>query len=138
MANYLLSNDLCPKTITENDGTIRFIALYAKNREEWVVTDSGCFLTGITVVTLYDTLGKESLEYILDQTYIKTIVLSADKIKNIIDLKKEGKIPKITHVIYFDELKPADLESAKGVGLTLISYAEVMQKGREVGKQAYD
>ena len=138
MANYLLSNDLCPKTITENDGTIRFIALYAKNREEWVVTDSGCFLTGITVVTLYDTLGKESLEYILDQTYIKTIVLSADKIKNIIDLKKEGKIPKITHVIYFDELKPADLESAQGVGLTLISYAEVMQKGREVGKQAYD
>jgi hypothetical protein len=28
------------------------------------------------------------------------------------ELKKEGKIPKITHVIYFDELKPADLEAA--------------------------
>jgi long-chain acyl-CoA synthetase len=38
--------------------------------------------------------------------------LSADKIKNIIDLKKEGKLPKVTNVIYFDELKSADLESA--------------------------
>jgi hypothetical protein len=38
--------------------------------------------------------------------------LSADKIKNITDLKKEGKIPKTTHVIYFDEMKPADLEAA--------------------------
>jgi long-chain acyl-CoA synthetase len=112
MANYLLANDLCPKTVTETDGILRFIALYAKNREEWVITDFSCILTGITVVTLYDTLGKESLEFILDQTYIKTIVLSADKIKNITDLKKEGKIPKTTHVIYFDEMKPADLEGA--------------------------
>lgn len=109
MANYLLSQDLCPKTVTESDGILRFVALYAKNREEWVITDFGCILTGITVVTLYDTLGKESLEYILDQTYIKTVVLSADKIKNIVDLKKEGKIPKTTHIIYFDEVKPADL-----------------------------
>jgi long-chain acyl-CoA synthetase len=108
LANYLAANDLCPKTITEMDGTIRFIALYAKNREEWVVTDSACILSGITVVTLYDTLGKESLEFILDQTYIKTIVLSADKIKNILELKKEKKIPRTSHVIYFDEVKPAD------------------------------
>jgi len=74
MANYLIANDLCPKTVTE-EGTFRFLALYAKNREEWVITDFGCILSGITVVTLYDTLGKESLEYILDQTYNKTLVL---------------------------------------------------------------
>lgn len=127
MANYLLANDLCPKTVTETDGILRFIALYAKNREEWVITDFSCILTGITVVTLYDTLGKESLEFILDQTYIKTIVLSADKIKNITDLKKEGKIPKTTHVIYFDEMKPADLEAAQASGLTLVSYAEALK-----------
>jgi long-chain acyl-CoA synthetase len=42
------------------------LALYAKNREEWVVTDFSCILTGVTVVTLYDTLGKDSLEFILD------------------------------------------------------------------------
>ena len=65
LANYLMAKDLVPKRDTE-DGQIRFMALYAKNREEWVVTDFACILSGVTVVTLYDTLGKDSLEYILD------------------------------------------------------------------------
>jgi hypothetical protein len=60
--------------------------------------------------------------------------LSADKIKNIVDLKKEGKLPKVTHIIYFDELKPADLEAAQASGLTVVSYAHALEKGREVGK----
>ena len=72
-------------------------------------------------MTLYDTLGKDAIEYILDQTYIKTIVLSADKIGNIIDLKKEGKINLITHIIYFDEAKQSDVELARANGLILYS-----------------
>ena len=138
MANYLMSHDLTPKRHTE-EGDIRFLALYAKNREEWVVTDFSCVLSGVTVVTLYDTLGKDSLEYILDQTYIKTVVLSADKLKNIVELKKEGKIGLLTHVIYFDEVKPADLEAAKSSGLTLESYANVLKEGRELAdKPVFD
>lgn len=65
LGNYLLKHDLVPKTVTE-EGTFRFLSLYAKNREEWVVTDFACILTGVTVVTLYDTLGKDSIEYILE------------------------------------------------------------------------
>ena len=88
------------------------MALYSKNREEWVITDLGCALTAITTVTLYDTLGKESLEFILNQTKIKTTFCSADKIKSLTDLKKEQKLPTLTHIIYFDEAKPADVEVA--------------------------
>jgi long-chain acyl-CoA synthetase len=101
IANYLMHHELCPKVQTD-DGVFRFMALYAKNRSEWTESDLGAMITGITVVTLYDTLGKESMEYILDQTHIKTIVLSSDKIKNVVDLKKEGKLTKLTHAIYFD------------------------------------
>jgi long-chain acyl-CoA synthetase len=110
--NYLIKHDLCPKTQTE-EGTYRFLSIYSKNREEWVVADFACILAGITNVTLYDTLGKDSIEYILDQTYIKTVVVSGDKIKNIAELKKEGKIKLLTHIIYFDVAKPADLELAQ-------------------------
>ncbi len=60
-----MTHNLCPKTVCE-EGTFRFLALYAKNREEWVITDFGALMNGITVVTLYDTLGKESIEYIVD------------------------------------------------------------------------
>lgn len=65
MAKYLLHHDLCPKLQTP-EGEFRFLSLYAKNREEWVITDLGCILSAISVVTLYDTLGKESIDYILN------------------------------------------------------------------------
>lgn len=119
---------MCPKVDTP-DGTFRFISLYAKNREEWIETDLGCALTSITVVTLYDTLGKDSIEYILDQAFVKTLVLSADKIKTINELKKAGKMPLLTHLIYFDEAKPEDLENAKNAGLTTIDYESVIKEG---------
>jgi len=82
-----MHHDLCPRIKTEHDGEFRFVSLYAKNRNEWLETDFACALTSITVVTLYDTLGKESIEYILNQTQVKTLVLSADKIQGIIELK---------------------------------------------------
>ena len=56
VARFLMKNDLSPK-ITNEEGTFRFLSIYAKNREEWVVTDLGAMLAAITTVTLYDTLG---------------------------------------------------------------------------------
>jgi len=65
IARYLMQHDLCPKQ-TNEEGSFRFVAIYAKNREEWVVTDLGAMMAAITTVTLYDTLGQDSIEYILD------------------------------------------------------------------------
>jgi long-chain acyl-CoA synthetase len=64
LAGYLMKHDLCPH-VTNEEGKFRFVALYAKNREEWVTADMGAMLTATTVVTLYDTLGPESIDYIL-------------------------------------------------------------------------
>jgi hypothetical protein len=60
----------------------------------------------------------------LDQTFIKTVVCSADKVKNVVDLKKQGKIPSTTHVIYFDEIKPVEIDEveANTCGLKLVKY----------------
>lgn len=67
IARYLLAKELCPK-FSVDEGVFRTMAIYAKNREEWVISDMACALTNITVVPLYDTLGKDSIVYILDQT----------------------------------------------------------------------
>ena len=74
IAKYLHKNALCPSSSFE-EGEFKFIGLYAKNRAEWVQTDLACALSGITVVTLYDTLGKSSIEFIVGQTKIETMVL---------------------------------------------------------------
>ena len=119
---------------------LRFLAIYSKNREEWVVADFACILTAITTVTLYDTLGKDSTEYILDQTTMKTIVCSADKVKNIVELKHQGKIPTLTHVIYFDEVKPVEIDEieANTSGLTLIRFKDALEEGSKISGIEWD
>ena len=100
IAKYLYHENLVPN-VTNEEGSFRFLGLYSKNREEWVTTDIACVLSAVTSVPLYDTLGKESMEYILDQTEIKTIICSADKVENVLQLKSLGKIQKVTHIIHF-------------------------------------
>jgi long-subunit acyl-CoA synthetase (AMP-forming) len=56
-AKSLFVKQLCPEKHIDN-GDFRFIGLYAKNRAEWCLSDLGAALCGVTVVTLYDTLGK--------------------------------------------------------------------------------
>ena len=79
-------------------------------------------MTSITVVTLYDTLGKDSLEYILNQTKIRTCLVSADKMSVLLDLHKEGKLEHLQNIIYLDEPKPADIELADSINVLLTSY----------------
>lgn len=88
MARYLLHHDCRPRIESEHDGTFRMIGLYSKNREEWVVTDLGAALTGIAVVTFYDTLGLEYIDYLMNQTELRTLALSSDKIKIVLDEKR--------------------------------------------------
>lgn len=70
----------------------------------------------------------------MDQTFIKAVVLSADKIKNILELKKEGKIPQATHIIYFDDVKAEDIELAQQTGVTIVKYADAIAEGRSSPK----
>ncbi len=57
------------------------IGIYGKNSEEWIITDLACLCSDITSVTLYDTLGAEATEYIINQCELKTIFCTSDKIE---------------------------------------------------------
>lgn len=123
--------DLCPAKDTP-DGRFRFIGIYSKNREEWVVSDFGSTLTAITTVTLYDTQDKDSMEYILTQTKLKTLACSADKIPRLLELSNEDKIPDFSHIIYFDEAEQDVVDQARQAGITLVRYNDVLREGREL------
>lgn len=77
--------------------------MYAKNREEWAFTDFACIQANITTVPLYDTIGKTSIEYIIDQSQIATLACSQDKIENLVKLKKGNKIQSLKYIICFDK-----------------------------------
>ena len=41
-------------------------AIYSKNRFEWLILEFACASYGMQTVPLYDTLGKEGIEFILN------------------------------------------------------------------------
>ena len=57
-----------------------------------------CFIT----VPLYDTLGPEAIEYIVNQTEMKVIICTSDKALNILHLKE--KLTSVTTVVVMDEI----------------------------------
>jgi len=120
---------MCPK-VTNYDGTFRFIAIYAKNREEWVLTDYASILSGITSVTIFDTLSQDFIQYILNQTQITTISLQADKIKNIVELKKKSMLPTLKNLLYFGDLSENDKVEATNSGLNLIEFWGAILEGK--------
>ncbi len=49
---------------SETTGPMRLLALFMKNRPEWIVAEQACFRQGATTVPMYDTLGPDVVEMI--------------------------------------------------------------------------
>lgn len=109
----------------KEDREFGFMGIYAKNREEWVVSDLACMFNDITSVPLYDTLGAGALEFIINQTKIKALCCTADKIKTLIKLKRNNKIEFLETLIVFDEW---DHDKTNNSPLNLISYYDAIDE----------
>jgi long-chain acyl-CoA synthetase len=52
---------------------VKIVGICSINRDEWLITDLACNLLRISSVALYETLGDELLNMILNQTEMSTI-----------------------------------------------------------------
>lgn len=59
------SLSLAPPLDSYLDKPLRFIGVYGKNSEDWIMSDMAANFFGITTVAIYDTLGAESMAHIL-------------------------------------------------------------------------
>lgn len=71
---------------------MKLVGIFSKNRTEWLLTEYGNFLYDFTMVPLYDTLGPDSIDYVLNQTELTTIVASAEAITTLLKCKNPGKL----------------------------------------------
>lgn len=60
------------------------VGVFSKNREEWLLLEFANILYGNTMIPLYDTLGLESIPYILEQTKLVTLFISAGSVDTIL------------------------------------------------------
>ena len=129
---------ICPDIFIDNDKNkkMRFMGIYSRTREEWTVGSLGCQMDSITIVTIYDTLGKDSMEFILKQTELTTILAESINLEMIFNLKEENKLNNVKNIIYIhcneekDNLEET-IEKLKNLGLNLISYETIIETGKK-------
>ncbi len=93
------------------------IGIYAKNSAEWITVDLACLNSDITSVTLYDTLGVEATDYILNQCELKTVFCTSDKISQLAKSKLDGKVSTLLNLVLLDSGTIIEIEEGTNAGL---------------------
>jgi len=97
----MMEMNLCPD-VTGDDRQWRFLGIWAKNRWEWLVTHIANMYFTNTTIGFFDSMGVETVDYILNQTELTTICVTNDYIAKIVGLKKDGKAVHIQNLVNFD------------------------------------
>ncbi len=79
---------------------MRTLGFYAKNRLEWVVGEQGCYGQNIVPVPMYDTLGAESVAYVVKQVGLRAVCCTKPGLQRILDVSRECDF--LTTVIIMD------------------------------------
>jgi Long-chain acyl-CoA synthetases (AMP-forming) len=127
----IVNLELAPTIDTINQVNLRLVAVYSKNREEWVELDLACSLYGLTIVPIYDTLGPDSVEYIFQHTGLTTCFCSGNYIDNLLRGFAAKKDHKLVNLVSFDKVTTSQIDEAKKCGITLYTWDEVIRHGEK-------
>ena len=105
------------------------IGLISDNRKEWQQADMGLLMLGAIVVPRGCDATIGDLEYILSFAECKIVIVeNSSQVNKIIGIK--DKLPLVTTLIEFDEPSDKDLAIAGNAGLNILSFTQIIEKGR--------
>ncbi len=103
------------------------VGVLSGNCPEWMVAMQACNKTGAACVPLYDTLGENAVEYIINHAECKVAFISAAKVG--VFLKTKGKIPTITTLVYWGTPTEDELKQLDDFGVDVFSYDQFLENG---------
>ncbi|CAD8132100.1 unnamed protein product [Paramecium pentaurelia] len=120
--------NLIPNPVVYEGQELRMIGIFSKNREEWLLLDIANTLYGNTMIPLYDTLGLESIPYILEHTQMSTLFISNSIVDTLLKVKEYHALK---NVVTFDELSQEIVQKFGEKGIKVLNYEEVLNAGKE-------
>ncbi|OLQ04038.1 Long-chain-fatty-acid--CoA ligase 5 [Symbiodinium microadriaticum] len=125
----LVNLELCPSKPDPEVKDRGMLGFYSKNRLEWVVAEQACFSQSIVTVPMYDTLGADSVAYVIKQCSLKSVICAAAVLENVLDCKPD--CPTLECVILMEPLTEDLRSKASSAGLKAFSMEEVEKVGAE-------
>jgi long-chain acyl-CoA synthetase len=106
------------------------VGIYSKNRPEWIVTALGCQAHSIIIVPLYDTLGPNAAEYIINHAELSTVVVGKENIHSLLAVAERSKY--LATIINMDPLDAKSKElSEKLQNVKIMDFDQVLKKGSQ-------
>jgi len=115
--------------VEANEDRMVLLGLYLKNCVEWVLAEHAVYTIGAATVPLYDTLGPDTVKFVLNQTGLASVVCSRKELESLCRAKETGECPKFRAVILVDGVVSNAADMAKKAGLEIMSFAKVEAVG---------
>lgn len=122
--------NLCPIIQSKSNGELRFMGIYSRNRQEWMITDIASHMNSVSLVTLYDTLGDSTIEFILSETGLTSIVMETRNLMKLIQLREENNHHQLQNIIVVDNENTDSISKAKEKGYSIFTFNDILEKGK--------
>ncbi|KAJ3317965.1 hypothetical protein HDU76_000995 [Blyttiomyces sp. JEL0837] len=127
----------------QGDASGWHLGIYAVNRPEWVISDLASITHKVITAPLYDTLGPDAAEFIINHAEVPIVVASLDKVSLL--LKISSKCPQMKVIISMDNPGSPGTVSNNGFNIlkqwatekdvTLLSFADVEALGEKFPRE---
>lgn len=104
------------------------VGLWCQNRPEWQIVDLGCVSQSLFSVSIYDTLGPDTTEYIINHAELPAVATSISHIPTL--LKLADRCPSLKLIVSLDPL--SDGNELPGTSKKDILNAMAAEKGLQI------
>lgn len=106
------------------------VGVLGPNCPEWMLAMQACNRMGLTCVPLYDTLGENAIEYIVNHSESQIVFVAATKMAKFVAALPECKAT-VKTVVYWGKADEAHITGASNLGVAILSLDELMTTGQE-------
>jgi long-chain acyl-CoA synthetase len=107
--HHIASGILHENILGLNDQNLQVLGIYMKNCSSWILSEYACYSINAATVPLYDTLGEETVSYVINHTQMSACLCSSLELPRLCQVANECKSLKViiinSLVITKDELK---------------------------------
>jgi long-chain acyl-CoA synthetase len=126
----MIELELTAKKSQFKDYTIEFVGIHSKNTLEWTLVDLANISYGFTTLPLYDTLGEDAVDFMLEETEVSTLFVSVELLGQHIKRLKSGKFSHLKQLVIMDENALTD-ENIKALeGTKWYKFSQVIGAGK--------
>lgn len=99
--------------------------IYGSNCPEWIITMEACSAHAVTYVPLYDTLGPNAVEFIINHAEVSIAFAQENKIPSILSCLP--KCPCLKTIVSFGDVASTLKAQAEELGVSCFSWKEFLQ-----------